>query len=286
MQILPISNKNINNANNQKPSFGKILPEHLFINASGYDKDIFWAEKSIKTIEQAKTKISKKIELNNLIDFISNQYAQALGKSEGPFGELRETRCSTGIFGRYNNYKENMRNLVRNHGTKDYSTQTANIYSHNFFIFYYTSPYSNKNIPLSEIHMRKINGSSGYTNTESIELTAPSENFINPVFAEMESIYKKIFSNKQKTSPENLKQTTEEIATIHWLMSQVRPYKRGSAGIADILAKTLFEAKGIQVSKYKDNLDPNMEAFIMPVEEYVKSYENFFSKPLELMTKN
>ena len=286
MQIIPISNTNINNTKRQKQSFGKILPEHLFINAKGYDKDLAWAEKSIKTIEQAQTKISKKIGLNDLIKFISNQYAQALEKAEGSFGELRETRCSTGIYGRYNNYKVDMRNLVRNYGTKDYSTPTANTYSHNFFTFYYTSPNANKSLPLSEIHLRKINGSIGYPSTESIELTAPSENVINPVFSEMESIYKKIFSKSKKTSPEDLKQTTEKIATIHWLMSQVRPYKRGSAGIADILAKTLFEAKGIQVSKYKDNLDPNMEAFVMPVEEYVKSYENFFSKPLELLTQN
>lgn len=47
------------------------------------------------------------------------------------------------------------------------------------------------------------------------------------------------------------------------------------------MAKSLFESKGIQVSPYKKDINPNMEAFVMPVEKYMDEYENFFTSPLK-----
>ena len=81
--------------------------------------------------------------------------------------------------------------------------------------------------------------------------------------------------------PEHLNQTVEQVAQMHWLLAHAMPYLRGSAGIADMFTKAIFDAKGIHVSRWKEGLAPDLEALVTPLSEYIRQYASLFeTKPV------
>lgn len=81
--------------------------------------------------------------------------------------------------------------------------------------------------------------------------------------------------------PLKLAKAVYTIAKLHWLFTSTMPYKRGSAGIADILTKLLFDNLGIETPCWKPNLSPDIEALATPnVEEYIQQYPGFFQGQL------
>ena len=90
----------------------------------------------------------------------------------------------------------------------------------------------------------------------------------------------KLHSGIIPRNEETLRHTTEQIAEMHWWLAHSMPYCRGSAGIADMFSKVLFDATGIEVPCWKNGLAPDMEAFITPLSEYKEQYHHFFEKEL------
>ena len=78
-----------NNNKISSPSFGKILPEHLFINAKGYEKDTTWAKKSIETIKEAKKASIEKIEKNKKEAEKKKKKADAYAKQAKEWADKR-----------------------------------------------------------------------------------------------------------------------------------------------------------------------------------------------------
>lgn len=93
---------------------------------------------------------------------------------------------------------------------------------------------------------------------------------------------------KQGRLPKNertLEQITAPIATMHWLLSLCMIYTRGSAGIADMLSKSLLRYSGIEYSRYRKMLSPDLEAFVTLLEDYTQNYTGFFDQPLRFQPK-
>ncbi len=112
-------------------------------------------------------------------------------------------------------------------------------------------------------------------------LTHTKPKYIKKILSSVEQTWRELQElRRQPKTPEILERITEKIAQIHWLTVQAMPFNRGSAGITDLTTKTLFEYMGVQTSPWKKGLAPDLEAFVLPLDEYVKNYKNLFSNPL------
>ena len=101
---------------------------------------------------------------------------------------------------------------------------------------------------------------------------------IDKVLNFVEEIYNE---TTQKDIPSN--QVIENLARMHWLLSQAMPYQRGSALITDQFIDSVAKAKGMKLSDWKQNVSPDLEAFCYSdIEEYVKIYPKLFKKEPEV----
>ena len=280
-------------------SFGQIQPIHLFINAPKYEKNHSWASNAIKIIEIAKEKISNKESFLSLINFVSKEYGDFYKNSPSSFsrlshdedrsffGSLRIKKDVTSTYisqkNRYSPYLKKFVSFVEKNGRLG-ETEIGSV-KHK--IKYHQTTLStslvlpNKKLNLIIFAKDKLTASEkAGAGNYLLKIEPPHPRNIKPVFKKINRIYNKIIENKEKLTSQNIKAITMDIANIHWLISQASPYCRGSAGIADVFCKALFESKGIQVSPYRANIDPNLEAFIQTLDEYKNNYKSFFSKPL------
>lgn len=294
MKIHTISCKNTAAAN-KVPSFKQIKPRHLFINSRGFDKDLYWAYNSIKIINKTKDNITNYGNFSEFISDVAKKYQEFyLPRSQKPtnalfknsdrdFGIIRKRPSETWSThikkgGKYELYREKLAQIIEEKGYYKEGSETNDL-AYRCSL----SQVGKKDIPLSKIYLKRIDYESDVDYSIYIQ-SSPTES-IEMIFSFVDTIFKKIVKNKKKLTPQNIDKIVEDIAQIHWFISQLRPYKRGSAGIADLAAKTLFEHKGIQVSHYKEGINPNMEAYTLSLEEYKKAYKNFFSAPLTPITK-
>jgi hypothetical protein len=102
------------------------------------------------------------------------------------------------------------------------------------------------------------------------------------VLPKTDKMYQEALALKGHLNKNNLEDAIQRIASIHWWMIQALPFNGGAAGITDMLTKTLFKHLGIQTSKWRPGIAPDLEALTTPLEEYVHNYPTFFQKPLEL----
>ncbi len=70
----------------------------------------------------------------------------------------------------------------------------------------------------------------------------------------------------------------ESIGEIHWILSHSMPWGRGSAGISDAYVKALYKSLGIQLSRPKEGISFDLEAFCTELEVYKKNYKNLYEK--------
>ena len=82
--------------------------------------------------------------------------------------------------------------------------------------------------------------------------------------------------NGEKLNIEELKTAEDNIAQIHFLVTNALPFERGTAGIANILTRSMYKALGIDLPAVKHNVALDLEAFCQPLEEYKKNWNNFF----------
>ncbi|RXJ65863.1 hypothetical protein CRV08_14040 [Halarcobacter ebronensis] len=71
------------------------------------------------------------------------------------------------------------------------------------------------------------------------------------------------------------------VAQIHWWLSHSMPYLRGSAAISDMFTKIIFQYHNIFTPFWKAGIASDLEAFCMPLEEYIKNYQNLFESPFK-----
>lgn len=100
-----------------------------------------------------------------------------------------------------------------------------------------------------------------------------------------EDFYKQIlpFAKKYKETKtlsidEKIK-ATENIAKIHYIISNITPFERGSAGIANIITRSLYKSIGLNLPATKKNIALDLEAFHLPMDTYVKQWHSFFELP-------
>lgn len=66
------------------------------------------------------------------------------------------------------------------------------------------------------------------------------------------------------------------ISQMHWWLSHLMPYRRGSAAISDMFVRSLFESRGIVPGPWKPGVLPDVAALVMPLDQYVDQYQSLF----------
>lgn len=71
----------------------------------------------------------------------------------------------------------------------------------------------------------------------------------------------------------------DKIAEIHFLLSQLAVFTRGSAAISENLTRVIFKYHGFKLSPFKDVLRIDLEAHYLPLKEFQVNYLDFFVTP-------
>ena len=66
------------------------------------------------------------------------------------------------------------------------------------------------------------------------------------------------------------------LSQIHWWLSHLMPYRRGSAAISDMLIRSLFESSGVVPGPWRPGVLPDVEALVTPLEKYIEQYKSLF----------
>lgn len=94
----------------------------------------------------------------------------------------------------------------------------------------------------------------------------------------MKSVQKKVSGEKLTT--EELKQAEDNIAQIHFIITNTLPFERGSAGVANIMTRSLYKALGVDLPAVKKYVALDLEAFCQPLDKYKQNWNTFFELPL------
>lgn len=273
--------------------FGQIRPEHLFINVNGFGKDYNWADEMIKLIDSSKTKLQKGEKFNDVLNYISQKYHEyfinnisekpGVAEENALFGKLRKkgvVRTMISSLDRYEGYVDRILNFTKTSGT----IYTKKIKNKKLEVKKLSLV--KKQIPLSSTEILQENIPKNLRQVfgpEIIFISSSPVKSIIPALKHVEKLCSDITAIKKVSDRKNLEFCNNKIAEIHWFLSQVMPFHRGSAGITDIFTKSLYESLGVQVSPWKKGIIPDLEAYARKLEDYVKSYPTFFEKPPEIM---
>lgn len=265
-------NPTINISNNKKNIYFKqIKPEYMFIKEFGFDMNYNWAEHCVKIINEATELIRENKPFNKVLKYITKAYGDYYNNADG-YGTIRGNGHCAVVFveqtGKYGNYRKKLLKLVNS----DTNNKLLKSNKKRYYFQYKTK--SGKEISLSTIsRIERPN-----TRKVDVFIYSTSGENIKPMLKEASKIYDQIIQNKNSKTKSDIKTATQNIAKIHWLISQAWPYQRGSAGVIDVFSKALFESSGIQISAYREGVNPNLRAHSMPIDKYAKKYANFFER--------
>jgi hypothetical protein len=96
------------------------------------------------------------------------------------------------------------------------------------------------------------------------------------VFGKVRAMKEAIDSGSLARNASSLRQAVDLAAEVYWLLSQAWPFMRGSASIADLSTKVIFDRLGIKVPLFKTDRYPNIEALLSPVETFKTEYPSYF----------
>ena len=76
------------------------------------------------------------------------------------------------------------------------------------------------------------------------------------------------------------KNRLSKLAEIHWITTNLMPYKSGSAAIADMTVRTIAKYHNMELPAYKKDIVPDIEALYLTKDQFMSSYSEMFEKPL------
>ncbi len=94
----------------------------------------------------------------------------------------------------------------------------------------------------------------------------------------LDLVKQEYFKLKRNQNP-TLDEINKSVATIHWLIAQETPYRKGSDSFANILTKVIYHSCGVKVSPYKKGVSADFEAFYCDLDDYIKKYPSLFKEP-------
>lgn len=277
---------------NQPDSY---LGERLFINSDGYDKNWQWAGAMEQVIAKGVKMFESFASFKDLVDYVAENYhlyaiaqAHAFGyctsaRSEnGRFGKPRSYKAGIHIAGdnRYHTYLNAFRRLfddARHQGATWEPWEHPKLHGYGRVPRVEGLP----NTVSSGKAGRKVllivlTDKDDYIHIEQQRLTSQNQQLI---WAHLDNLFQEV--KALPAGPQSAPALAPVVGQIHWWLSLMRPYDRGSAGISDMVTKILFDKKAIRVPRWRLGCSPDLEALSTPeVEAYAKNYANLFETNL------
>lgn len=291
--------------------------ERLFINMEHYKRDNTWAKKLFDekhTLTQAVGRTSTIYTLLN--HYIVPVYVPARKtvdrNDEGLFGKERIDKSTTPMFNSlYEAYNKRAERLIQAKG--------------NTAVHQELGQYPNDEFTLKDkkgiIQRVSLDNGKTYIVLTGLVYSDFRGEFVNIVHPSPAKIKKAIFQRTDellktikslKLQPKNevtLSTAINCVAEIHYLLANLMLYKRGSAGITDVLTKSLFDyleistppwrGKNTISPSYPENflkitddaesfirangVSPDLEAFLTDLETFKQNYPYFFQQPLTFL---
>lgn len=101
------------------------------------------------------------------------------------------------------------------------------------------------------------------------------------IFDLFETKYAKFLTKDVKT--EDLKEITDVVAEIRWVLAHATPWLRGSDAISNVLMRAMFKAVGVKAYPPAKGISYDLEAYCRNIDDYKTNFNNFFEKPLEVI---
>ncbi len=252
------------NANLASPRL-KSCAEDFFIKIEGYGKDKFWAEEIVETTESATRMIWKNKDIEKILFSISLSVAAANKSStdiskaikSGVLRTFRPDWIGTDekeVFtpyekGRYSVYKDRLNEI-------------------------YEKPLKEIN---NKIGMTRPNGKEDIQHGEAKKINS-SLDYIFELFNKNIKPY-----TDGSATKDDLKNITDSIAEIRWILAHSTPWLRGSDAISNVLMRALFKSVGIKAYPPAENISYDFEAYCRDLQDYKDNFSSFFEKPLEII---
>lgn len=240
----------------------KLSQKDFFIKIRGYNKNTEWAKKIKETTDCSVNLIRKNTTAENTLKLIIAGVANAnyccfdLGKKHNT-GILRTQR---------ENWRDSWydRDVYTAYGTGRYSCykeRLDNVYKQPLKI-------NNRSLAISKPNKK-----------HDIEHGQPEliNNSLNYVFDLYKNKYTKFLSKDVKK--EDLPEIIDVIAEIRWVLAHATPWLRGSDAISNVFMRAMFKAVGVKAYPPAKGISFDLEAFCTNLNEYKKSFPNFFEKP-------
>jgi hypothetical protein len=247
------------------PASPSINQTRLLIRMPGFQQDVSWAQAMEAVIRDTSTHLQNFPTFTDLLNRLSTQYRHYKqqstsssvsnspyyqAKDAADFAQLRQEIQSTEIKDRYLPYQGRVSALLDASGRHWMKISTGTT-----------------DIPLT---MTARVGDKTYW-------IHPSPQAFRQLSPMMDKLYRQTLA--MKNQPQNIETrqaALRNIATLHWLLVQTMPYKRGTAGLADIMSKTLMDALKLPTGPWKAGLAPDLEALTRPLNDFVSHYAEFF----------
>ena len=101
------------------------------------------------------------------------------------------------------------------------------------------------------------------------------------VFAHMQALYEDARGPLKGVTPEaRLVELNEKVGHLHWWISQVCPFERGSAAAADMISAGLYRAQGFDRPSWKPGVSADVAALTTPDEAaFARNYGDLMERP-------
>lgn len=109
----------------------------------------------------------------------------------------------------------------------------------------------------------------------------PALKSMDVIFQRLRQLKHSLDQGNVTRSEEVLQRVKSEVSEIYWLISQAWPYKRGSASIADLTTRSIYDWFGIENTPWNEATNPNIVAMISPLADFKKDYDSLMQAPLK-----
>ncbi len=241
-----------------------VTPEVYFVDMCGYGKNMQWAKQMAEIAKNTSKLIRNKARFNDVLTNLCTETRR-----------INKGNCF-GIF-RHSPYGFSIMSIKPSRGI-EYFDKYADILNKYKTCCY--SPKSNSDYPDAVTCTISKLGTDLDAEIVLIDYGIFRNPMGTPLYGAKSNLEfaKEEYDKLMQIKNPSLREINKSCATIHWLIAQETPWKRGSDSIARLLTTSIYAAYGIKVFPPKKGVSFDFEAFGSNLDDYIKKYPNLFTK--------
>lgn len=241
-----------------------ITPEVYFIDMYGYGRNMQWAKQMTELAKNTSKLIRNKARFDDVLSNLCHETQK-----------INNNNCY-GIL-RYSPHGFDIMNIKQRRGIEYFNKFVDILNKHKT---YYYNPKSNSEYPDATTCTISKLGTDLDAEIIIIDYGIFRDPMGTPLYGAISNLefakeeYEKLLQIKNPS----LNQINKSCATIHWLIAQETPWKRGSDSIARLLTTSIYAAYNVKVFPPKTGISFDFEAFGSDLNEYIKKYPDLFTQ--------